>query len=216
MASLRVVLSDHVLVEDASTVLRSIDELARIVTWIDTSEHPTRPLYRVVRRDATWRSVDGLRISRVQTGSQIFDIGSSLIDNGIILAVLFIATRVLLNRDHRLAMNQLKEESERMALRHREENQQLAVAKESLALVREARELSVSELPGAQSGRMPAEIEETVSRFLIERRPLDVGQDDRYRIKTLNAYTDAWRAVRRLWQVQRRRAPVEDIREIEE
>lgn len=159
METLRLVLRDAVLVEDAVSVLRSIDELVRIGAWSMTWQNPQRPVYRSVRSNATWRSVHGLEIARVRTGSIEYDLITVFTLPGVVEAVLGIAKDVLFDRSHRLEMNRIEEESAAAQERRNEEthqlNQVLAITDELRK--KELHQLDVAErslaLKSAQRGR---------------------------------------------------------------
>ena len=123
MQVIRVVMVNNVRVSDSTDVLRSLDELSRIVVWAEFRYAPTAA--PVLPIGSSWRSVQGLSIARIQSGSEIFDLlsvlgafAAGLGSKGVLEQVFGIAERVFRDRSHRLNMNEIIEGREREELNH--------------------------------------------------------------------------------------------------
>jgi hypothetical protein len=233
MEMLRVVFRDDVFVDDATDVLRSLDELAKIVIWTGSEDEP--PKVRPRSSGRSWRIIEGLRIARILPGSELFDLVSVVAatgGTGVLVTLLLIAERVLKDRPHRLTMNQIAELKAYEELNHKkaknriDEVNQLVDLRNRLIAVDTSRtgpsptsRISKTPDPNYELQRKRQQANALGVRNELDAGILGLALDDRelkiplqnLDMDLVDAYGGAVTAIRRMRRAQMRREPVEDI-----
>ena len=73
MPGIRLAIREDARADDVASVVRSIDELYRINLWTNRNSLDSDSSRLALRRNATWRSVQPLRLNRVSQGSSVLD-----------------------------------------------------------------------------------------------------------------------------------------------